>query len=141
MRRAVGQRGQALILVLVFVAAFLLLTWAALTLASGAFLGLSSVQADSRTTYALDGGVAYAMEYLDLKKGKGCSRPNPGPVALSYPNGTAITVTVAITKTKRCGGASGTWDIAVTATGSTRTLNAEVSQSTGSWSITWEQYQ
>lgn len=141
MRGTVRQRGQALLLVLVFVAAFLLLTWAALTLAGGAFLGLSSVQADTRTTYALDAGVAYSMEYLDLKKGKGCSRPNPGPFTLTYPNGTTITVTAVITKTKSCGGGSGVWDLKVTATGTTRALVAEVSQAVGGWSISSEQFQ
>lgn len=141
MRPTARQRGQALILVLVFVAAFLLLTWAALTLAGGAFLSLDSVQADSRNTYALDGGVAYAMEYLDLKKGKGCSRPNPGPFTLAYPNGTTVTVTVVITKTKSCGRGAAVWDLSVTATGVTRALVAEVSQGGAGWSVSWEQFQ
>jgi hypothetical protein len=140
-RRRLRQRGQALILVLVFVAAFLLLTWAALTLASGAFLSLSSVQADTRSTYALDAGVAYGLEYLDLRKGNGCNRPNPGPFTLTYPNGTSITVTAVVTKTKSCAGNSGLWDISVTATGTSRSLLAEVSQASGAWSIAWEQFQ
>jgi hypothetical protein len=141
MARPTRQRGQSLLLVLVFVAAFLLLTWAALTLASGAFLGLSSVQADTHNTYALDGGVAYAMDYLDLKKGGGCSRPNPGPFTLTYPNGTTITVTATITKTKSCGGGSGVWDITVTASSTNRTVLAEVAQVAGAWSISSEQFQ
>jgi hypothetical protein len=135
------QRGQSLLLVLVFVAAFLLLTWAALSLASGAFLSLSSVQADTRSTYALDAGVAYAIEYLDLRKGNGCNRPNPGSFNLTYPNGTSITVTPVVTKTKSCAGISGLWDIAVTTSSTNRTLLAEVSQASGAWSIVWEQFQ
>jgi hypothetical protein len=139
--RRARQRGQSLLLVLVFVAAFLLLTWAALTLASGAFLSLSSVQADSRNTYALDGGVAYAMDYLDLKKGNGCNRPNPPPFTLTYPNGTAITVTAVITRTKSCGGGAGVWDISVSASSTGRILLAEVTQVAGAWTIASEQFQ
>lgn len=138
-RRRFRQGGQALLLVLVFVAAFLLLTWAALTLASGAFLNLSSVQADTRHTYALDAGVALSMEYLDLKKGKGCSRPKPPSLVLPY--ATPITVTTTISKTKSCKGLSGTWDITVTASGTTRQLTAEIVQAAGVWSIASERYQ
>jgi len=45
-----GKRGQALLIILVFVAAFLLVLWAGLSLASSAFLGLGSTRADTRTT-------------------------------------------------------------------------------------------
>jgi hypothetical protein len=133
------QSGQALLLVLVFVAAFLLLTWAALSLASGAFLTLSAVQSDTRETYALDAGVAAAIEYIDLKKGLGCNRPQVPTFSLPYP--TAISVTTTITKTKSCGGLSGVWDISVSATGTNRTLTAEIAQTNGNWTITAESYQ
>ncbi len=63
-RRPGRQRGQALLLVLVFVAAFLLLVWAGLTLASAGFLSLNAVQRDTRSTYALDAGLDYAMAYI-----------------------------------------------------------------------------
>jgi len=56
-RARARERGQALLVVLVFLAAFLLITWAGLTLASGAFLGLNAVRTDARTTYALDAGL------------------------------------------------------------------------------------
>ena len=52
--RLLRQRGQALLLILAFVAAFLLVVWAALTLASAGFRGSTAVRADTRTTYALD---------------------------------------------------------------------------------------
>ena len=68
------QRGQALLVVLGFVAALLLIVWAALTLASGAFLGQGSVRADTRSTYALDSGLAYAIQTNDsAAKGAGCT--------------------------------------------------------------------
>lgn len=133
------QAGQALLLVLVFIAAFLLLTWAALTLASGAFLNLSSVQADTRETYALDAGVAFGMEYMDLKRGNGCNRPTVPNLVLPYP--TPITVTVTINKTVTCHGQTGTWDITVTATGTNRALAAEIVQINGNWTIASEAYQ
>ena len=55
-------------------AALLLIVWAALTLASGAFLGQGSVRADTRSTYALDSGLAYAIQTNDsAAKGAGCT--------------------------------------------------------------------
>jgi len=43
-RRLSAQRGQGLLLILAFVAAFLLVVWAALTLASAAFLNLNGTR-------------------------------------------------------------------------------------------------
>src|SRR4029077_4842051 len=91
------QRGQALLVVLGFVAALLLIVWAALTLASGAFLGQGSVRADTRNTYALDAGSASALQTNDsAAKGAGCSVTPPANFPLNY-GSTTITVTVAIT--------------------------------------------
>lgn len=136
-----GQRGQALLLVLVFVAAFLLLTWAGLTLASSAFLDLSSVQADTRGTEALDAGLAYGMEVLDLKNGNGCNAPGvPGPLVLNYPSG-AITVNITITKGTPCKGNGANFSFHVSSPSTTHTLDALVTQSNGAMVITWEQFQ
>ena len=93
-RRRPGQRGQALLIVLAFVAAFLLILWAGLTLASSAFLGLGTVRADTRSSYALDAGLAYAMQVIDDKNGNGCNAPKTSTLTLNYPTGT-ITVTSA----------------------------------------------
>ena len=84
-RVSAGQRGQALLVVLVFLAAFLLITWAGLSLASAAFLGLNTVRTDARTTYALDAGLAYAMYAIDTKNGNVVSDK---PVRIKMSNGT-----------------------------------------------------
>lgn len=135
------QRGQALVLVLVFVAAFLLLTWAGLTLAAGSFLDLSSVQTDTRTTAALDAGLAYGMEALDLKHGNGCNAPgNPTPLVLSYPTG-SITVNVGITKGSPCKGVGANFTFHVGSPNTSHTLDALVTQSSTGMVITWELFQ
>ena len=136
-----GQRGQALLLVLIFVAAFLLLTWAGLTLAASSFLDLSSVQADTRTTVALDAGLAYGMEALDLKKGNGCNAPGlAGPLVLNYPSG-AITVNITITKGAPCKGNGANFSFHVTSPSTGHTLDALVTQTGGVMVITWERFQ
>lgn len=139
-RRRGGQRGQALLIVLVFVAAFLLFLWAGLTLASSAFLGTGSVRADTRTTYALDAGVAYAMQLIDDKNGNGCNAPKASTLTLNYPNG-PITVNVGIAKGNPCHGNGATWNVTITASGTSRTLNALVTQGATAAAITWEAYQ
>ena len=143
MRRQ-GERGQALILVLVFVAAFLLLTWAALSLASGAFLSLGSVQADTRSTYALDAGVPWFIEWIKGENGNVCANLNsdvPTPLTLTYPAST-ITVTVSnVTAGPGCTKANPVLDFTVSATGTTRTLRAEAAVTALSWVIDWEQFQ
>jgi len=141
MARSLGrQRGQALLVVLAFVAAFLLLVWAALTLASAAFLGLGTVRADTRTTYALDAGVAYAMQVIDDKNGNGCNAPRTSTVTLNYPTG-PITLTVGIRKGAQCHGSGATWNITVTATGTNRSLTALITEVATSSVVTWESYQ
>ncbi len=141
MPRSFGrQRGQALLVVLAFVAAFLLLVWAALTIASAAFLGLGTVRADTRTTYALDAGIAYAMQVIDDKNGNGCNAPRTSTVTLNYPSG-PITVSVGIRKGSQCHGNGATWNITVTATGTNRSLTALITELTTSSVVTWESYQ
>ncbi|HEX9095493.1 MAG TPA: hypothetical protein VF990_05255 [Candidatus Dormibacteraeota bacterium] len=138
------QRGQALLVVLGFVAALLLVVWAALTLASGAFLGQGSVRADTRTTYALDSGLAYAIEINDsAAKGAGCIN-NAGNFPLAYSSGT-MTVSVTITAAPGCKPGKPTYNINVAATGTNRQLNAQIASSNAgkkaSWTINWEAYQ
>jgi hypothetical protein len=139
-RRLARQRGQALLVVLAFVAAFLLLVWAALTLASAAFLGLGTVRADTRTTYALDAGVAYAMQVIDDKNGNGCNAPRTSTLTLNYPSG-PITVTVGIRKGAQCHGNGATWNVTVTATGTNRSLTALITEVNTSSVVTWESFQ
>jgi hypothetical protein len=138
------QRGQALLVVLGFVAALLLIVWAALSLASGAFLGQGSIRADTRTTYALDAGLAYAVEVNDsAAKGAGCLNSN-GSFPLAYSTGT-ITVTATITPAPGCKVNKPTYNVNVTATGTNRQLNAQIASSNAgkkaTWSIIWVAYQ
>ena len=96
-RRLSRQRGQGLLLVLAFVAAFLLVVWAALTLASTAFLNLNGIRSDTQRTYALDAGLAYGIEVNDsAAKGAGCNPITPPNLLLNYGSAT-ITVSVTIT--------------------------------------------
>ena len=134
------QRGQALLVVLAFVAAFLLVVWAALTLASTAFLGLGKVHADTRTTYALDDGLSYAMQVIDDKNGNGCNAPKTSTLTLNYATG-AITVNVGISKGNPCHGNGATWNVTVTATGTNRTLTALITEVGTSSVVTWESFQ
>jgi hypothetical protein len=139
-RSLARQRGQALLVVLAFVAAFLLLVWAALTLASAAFLGLGNVRADTRTTYGLDAGVAYAMQVIDDKNGNGCNAPRTSTLTLNYPSG-PITVNVGIRKGIQCHGNGATWNVTVTATGTNRSLTALITEVGTSSMVTWESFQ
>jgi len=139
-RRLGRQRGQALLVVLGFVAAFLLLVWAALTLASAAFLGLGTVRADTRTTYALDAGISYAMQVIDDKNGNGCNAPRTSTVTLNYPSG-PITVNVGIRKGVPCHGNGATWNVTVTASGTNRSVTALITEGNASSVVTWESYQ
>jgi hypothetical protein len=141
-----GQRGQALLVVLGFVAALLLIVWAALSLASGAFLGQGSVRADTRSTFALDAGLAYAIENEDFKvKGAGCTPDLPWQFPLNYSSGT-ITVFIQATATPGCKPGKPSYTVLVTApSGTSRQLNAQISSSNAgkkaSWTINWEAYQ
>jgi len=139
-RRLGRQRGQALLVVLAFVAAFLLLVWAALTLASAAFLGLGTVRADTRTTYALDAGISYGMQVIDDKNGNGCNAPRTSTVTLNYPSG-PIAVNVGIRKGVPCHGNGATWDITVTASGTNRSVTALITEVNAASVVTWESYQ
>jgi hypothetical protein len=138
------QRGQALLLVLVFLAAFLVLIAAALRLASDSFLRQSSVVADTRETYALDAGVAYGMEYARFI-GRFCTPSfNPPTFTLNYPTGN-VTVTVAMTAPATCTNANPVADVRVTATGTARTVRARLVQNppggANPWTIAWQAYQ
>jgi hypothetical protein len=138
------QRGQALLVVLGFVAALLLIVWAALTLASSAFLGQGIVRADTRTTSALDSGLAYAIEINDsAAKGVGCINTS-GSFPLAYSTGT-ITVTATMTAAPGCKVNKPTYNVNVTATGTNRQLNAQIASSNAgkkaTWTINWEAYQ
>ena len=135
------QRGQALLVVLAFLAAFMLLIWASLRLASDAFLGLAAVRADSRNTYALDAGVAYGQQYAHWLGGA-CVAFNPPAFALNYPP--AVTVTVAMTAAAGCTNANPAYNLAVSATGTSRTVRAQVYRSNAAgtpWLVRWAQFQ
>ncbi|HSO92964.1 MAG TPA: hypothetical protein VLS53_00655, partial [Candidatus Dormibacteraeota bacterium] len=109
-RHLPGQRGQALLVVLVFIAAFLLLLWAALTLASAAFLGLGSVRADTRNTYALDAGVEYAIQLEDgATKALGCTNDLGQRLTLG-----SVTVNVDVTAAPGCKKNKPTYTVVVT---------------------------
>jgi len=98
------------------------------------------VRADTRTTYALDAGIAYAMQVIDDKNGNGCNAPRTSTVTLNYPSG-PITVSVGIRKGSLCHGNGATWNITVTATGTNRSLTALITEMTTSSVVTWESYQ
>jgi hypothetical protein len=143
-RRLTGQRGQGLLLVLAFVAVFLLVVWAALTLASAAFLNLSGVRSDTQRTYALDAGVAYAIETNDsAAKGTGCN-PTPATKFLLNYGSATITVIVTITPVIGCKPGKPSYLVNVQA-GTSRTLNAQISSSNAgkkaSWVVNWEAFQ
>ena len=135
------QRGQTLLIVLVFLAAFMILIWAALRLASDAFLGLGAVRSDTRTTYALDAGVAYGLEYAHLTATT-CVAVNPPALSLNYPP--AITVTVTMTVPAGCTAANPAYDVRVTASGTSRIVRAQIFRSNAGvnpWLVRWEAYQ
>jgi hypothetical protein len=133
------QRGQALLLVLVFVAAFLVLSWAGLTLAASSFLDLSSVQADTRTTEALDAGLAYGMEAFRFN-GAPCTLPViPGALSLAYPSGT-ITVNVTVARVLPCNAATPSFQFHASSPSTTHSLDARVTRTGGVMVITWERF-
>jgi hypothetical protein len=144
-RRLSGQRGQGLLLILAFVAAFLLVAWAALTLASTAFLNLNGVRSDTQHTYALDAGLQYAIETNDsAAKGAGCTTILGSKFPLTY-GSTTITVTVDTTAVPGCKTGKPGYTVRVQATGTSRQLNAQISSSNAgkkaSWSVDWEAFQ
>ncbi len=142
-----AKRGQALLLVLIFVAAFLFLVWAALKLASSGILALTSVQADTRATYALDAGLTFAIELEDEKfKPLGCTPDLNKTFTLPYASSN-IPVTINVNPAPGCKSPKPTYDVQVTVpvTISAHSLTAEFASSNagkkGSWSVNWEQYQ
>lgn len=137
----VRQRGQALLLVVAFLAAFLLLIWASLRLASASFLTLAPIQADSRSTYALDAGVDFFIEYLRNKGGNLCTAAlSPPALTLTYPS-TTITVSVgSISAAPGCKKPKPVIDFTVSASGASRTLTAEVALVGGAWTVNWESF-
>jgi hypothetical protein len=142
--RLSGQRGQGLLLILAFIAAFLLVVWAALSLASASFLNLNGIRSDTQHTYALDAGLAYAIEINDsAAKGSGCNPSGPTNFPLNY-GATTITVTVTITPIIGCKPGKPSYTVNVQA-GSGRQLNAQISSSNAgkkaSWVINWEAFQ
>jgi hypothetical protein len=142
-RRLSAQRGQGLLLILAFVAAFLLVVWAALTLASAAFLNLNGTRLDTQHTYALDAGLAYAIETNDsAAKGAGCQNTS-GSFPLPY-GSTTITVAVTITAVPGCKTNKPSYTVNVQA-GAGRQLNAQISSSNAgkkaTWAVNWEAYQ
>ncbi len=144
-RRRSAERGQGLLLVLAFVAVFLLVVWAALTLASAAFLNLSGVRSDTQHTYALDAGLQYAIETNDsAAKGAGCTTILGSKFPLTY-GSTTIWVTVNITAIPGCKPAKPSYTVNVLATGTSRQLNAQISSSNAgkkaSWVVNWEAFQ
>jgi hypothetical protein len=141
-RRRGRQRGQALLVVLAFLAAFMLLVWASLRLASDAFLGLGAVRADTRSTYALDAGVAYGQQYAHALGGACPASFNPPAFTLNYPP--AITVTVTMTAAPGCTNANPAYNVAVAATGTARTVRAQVYRNNvvgNPWLVRWAAYQ
>lgn len=138
----IAQRGQALVIVLMFLAAFLLLVWAGSSLASGSFLSARAVQTDTRSTYALDAGIDFAIEYINL--GTPCVAPSPPPLTVTYPTGT-ITVNVSIVVDSACKANKRLYDLTVTASGISRTLVAQIGQGQPGkgkpLTVNWESYQ
>jgi len=142
--RLSAQRGQGLLLILAFVAAFLLVVSSALTLASAAFLNLNGTRIDTQHTYALDAGLAYAVETNDsAAKGAGCGLTPPANFPLNYGSAT-ITVIVTITPVTGCKPGKPSYNVTVSA-GAGRQLNAQISSSNAgkkaTWAIDWEAYQ
>ncbi len=138
-------RGQALLIVLVFVAVFMLVIWAALTLASDGFLGVGSVRADTTNTYALDAGLAYAIEieHSSIKVTQ-CTDDVGKTFQLPYSAGT-ITVTVSVRHIAGCATTTPSYTVNATTSSGTRQLNAQIHSTnrgnTGTWQVTWEAYQ
>lgn len=135
-----GERGQALLIVLVFIAAFLLVLWAGLTLASAAFLSLGSVRADTRNTYALDAGVEYAIEISDASvKSQGCTNNLGNRLTLG-----GATVNVDVTAAPGCKTNKPTYGVTVINLAGGEQLSAQIRSSNGgkkaSWIVDWEAY-
>ena len=141
MRRQIQkQNGQALLVILIFLAAFLLLLWAGLSLASAAFLGLGSVRADTADTYALDAGVAYAIQLADSTAKPVACTNSSGQLVLG-----AVTINVVVTPIPSCKIAKPSYTVQVLNAAGGRSLSAQISSSNAgkksSWTVAWEAYQ
>ena len=139
-RQRQQQKGQALLVILIFLAAFLLLLWAGLSLASAAFLSLGSVRADTADTYALDAGVAYAIQLEDSTARPVACTLSAGQLVLG-----AVTVNVVVTPIPSCKNGKPAYTVQVLNAAGGRNLSAQISSSNAgkksSWTVTWEAYQ
>lgn len=142
MHRRQRQRGQGLLIVLGFVAVFLFLIWASLRLASDSILDVTSVQRDSKTTYALDSGTDYVIGWLNVQGGNLCAlgAARPAPLVLPYPAPLTVTITT-ITPAGGCTRPRPILNITATVSGSPRRLLMQVSRPVGTWQVTWQAYQ
>jgi hypothetical protein len=142
MNRYRRQSGQALLYVMAFLAAFLLITWAGARLVSEAFISSNGVQQDSRSTYALDAGVAYSIGYVRNLAGNLCPPAAlPPSVNLNYGASTTTITVLSITAGNGCNNAAPVLDLTIKASGTTRQLLAEIARNGGSWAVSWEAYQ
>jgi len=97
LRSIARQRGQALLIVLAFLAAFTVILWAAAFYASGSFAVQRGVAADSRATYAVDAAMQWGLAYIRLNALTCTSGtvspaiPSPGPAVNGYPATVSIT--------------------------------------------------
>lgn len=90
------QRGQALLIVLTFIATFALILGSAALFVSGSFKAQGGVVRDTRATYAVDAALQWGLAYIRINSltcAAGTVRPaipSPGPAV----NGYAATVTI-----------------------------------------------
>jgi hypothetical protein len=96
MLRRNGQRGQALLIVLTFIATFALILGSAALFVSGSFKAQGGVVADTKATYAVDAALQWGLAYIRINS-LTCAAgtvsppiPSPGPTV----NGYAATVTI-----------------------------------------------
>ncbi len=96
------QRGQALLIVLSFIAVFTLILWAAAFYASGSFKAQRNVIQDTQATYAADAGLQWALAYVRLNIPPCSSGPLNVPVPTPGPSVNGYSVTVTITPDPSC---------------------------------------
>jgi hypothetical protein len=92
-----SRRGQALLIVLAFIAAFALILWATAFFASGSFLAQRSAVSDTKATYTVDATLQWGLAYVRLNP-PACTSgsltpaiPSPGPAVNGYTPTLAIT--------------------------------------------------
>ncbi len=127
LRPARRQAGQALLIVLAFLAAFTLILWAAAFFASGSFQVQRAVAADTRATYAVDAALQWGLAYIRINS-LTCAAgtvsppiPSPGPTVNGYPATVTISPDATCTVgapvfnlTAQAGPRSGTAQVALT---------------------------